>query len=295
MELDSKRHTTPPDLIPQRLGDYLQGIFPELPTRSSIKKAFQKDRIKVNGTLHKSGYWLQPNEIITLKCQSIFPNKPLDLQIPVIFEDDYLAIVHKPAGIRTSGNQFYTLENTLSTNLTTSSQLDAIRPIPVHRLDLQTSGLLLIAKTRKTRIFLGHLFEHKAIQKEYHAVVIGKMKSQGIINQDIEGKNAATIYQNIRVVASIKSEFLSLVRLKPQTGRTHQLRIHLSTIGHPILGDKLYGKEGLILKNKGLFLCATRLTFVHPVTQMDLDFSLEIPYKFKARLVGEERRFQSKL
>ena len=277
-------------LRPTRLSDYLVGRFDELPTRSSIKKAIKRKLIKVNNKYESSGYWVQLNDTITYKAPTLIPVKVLELSFPIIFEDDYLAIIHKPPGISVSGNQFYTIQNALTFNLKVSPQKDAIRPLPVHRLDNPTSGLLIIAKTKRARIALGDLFLRKQIKKQYHAVVIGKIKKNGQFLSAIDQKEAQTDYQRVDCVPSLKNKYLSLVSLAPKTGRTHQLRIHLSSNGHPILGDKLYGIEGLILKQKGLFLCATSLSFDHPITESKINVSIPIPYKFLKRMKNEEKR-----
>lgn len=194
-----------------------------------------------------------------------------------------------------SGNQFKTIQNALLYNIKPSTKIDALDwPLPVHRLDNQTSGLLLIAKTKLARVKLGQAFENKTILKKYHAVVIGKTENKGEINSDINDKTSQSFFKRIETVPSLKNKFLSLIELEPKTGRTHQLRIHCASINHPVLGDKLYGKEGLILKNKGLFLCATSLGFTHPVTQKAMLFSTDLPYKFKNRLKNESRRYLSK-
>ncbi len=273
-----------------RLSDYLVGLFPELPTRSSIKKALKRKQINVNGQFQPSGYWVQIKDIITFQAPDLTPKKILELSIPILFEDDYLAIIHKPAGISVSGNQFYTIQNALLHNLRLSTQKDAIRPLPVHRLDNPTSGLLIIAKTQGARIALGDLFLRKQITKQYHAIIIGKIQEEGQIITPINQKEAHTEFQRIQVVPSLKSKHLSLVRLSPKTGRTHQLRIHLASIGHPILGDKLYGIEGLVLKQKGLFLCATQLSFPHPILDKKVTVSISIPYKFLKRIKNEAKR-----
>ncbi len=222
------------------------------------------------------------------------PPKVYPLKIPVVFEDDYLAIINKPAGISVSGNQYKTVVNTLAHNLKGSNQKDALNwPLPVHRLDNPTSGLLIIAKTLTARIRLGELFEQKKIQKRYHAIVIGKTPLVGDIHDKIGGKFAHSSFQTLQTVPSLKNTYLSLLELKPHTGRTHQLRIHCSNMNTPILGDKIYGIKGLILKHKGLFLSAVAVNFQHPITHMDLDISIPTPQKFLTRLENESRRYNN--
>ncbi len=137
-----------------RLSDYLLGVFEGLPTRSSIKKAIKRKLITVNGQWQPSGYWVQNMDLITYNDTLRLPRKILEYKVPILHEDDYLAIIHKPAGISVTGNQFFTIQNALPFNLEMSMSTDAIVPMPVHRLDNQTSGLLLIAKTKEGCFFL---------------------------------------------------------------------------------------------------------------------------------------------
>ena len=129
------------------------------------------------------------------------------------------------------------------------------------------------------------------IRKKYIAIVIGKLMGEGFITEPIEDKPAKTEYRVIKTVESLKNKHLTLVELFPHTGRTHQLRIHLSGLGFPILGDKLYGKEDLILKHKGLFLSAVSLKLKHPIKANELEIKVDMPNKFNTRLNNEQRRF----
>lgn len=206
-----------------------------------------------------------------------------------------MAIINKPAGISVSGNQYKTIVNALGFNLKVSNQKDALNwPLPVHRLDNQTSGLLIIAKTVMARIKLGRAFENKQIKKKYQAIVIGKTDPKGSVNYKIGEKEAFSEYKTLQTVKSLKNDYLSLLELIPSTGRTHQLRIHCAkALGTPILGDKIYGKPNLILKHKGLFLCAVALDFVHPITTEELKIRIATPHKFIKRLENEQRRFDN--
>lgn len=216
------------------------------------------------------------------------------LKLSIIFQDDDLAVIIKPAGINVSGNQFKTVQNALPHNLTPSPKNDKLPyPLPVHRLDNQTSGLLLIAKTKTARIKLGRDFENKSITKKYHAILIGKLVGSGQISTTIATKKSLSLYHSLRTVPSLKNRWLTLIELTPITGRTHQLRIHCAQKGYPILGDKLYGNEGMILRKKGLFLAATSLKFNHPISNEPLTFEIPLPHKFIKRLENEKRRFNN--
>jgi len=179
-----------------------------------------------------------------------------------------------------SGNSFKTITNALPQNLKVSTLSDATKPQPVHRLDYETTGVLLIGKTSESIRRLNKLFESKTIQKRYYAVTIGKMNQSGIISTEIDSKTCESIYTLVRTVASERFSSLNLVELEPKTGRRHQLRIHLSEIGNPILGDKTYGKEPLILKGKGMYLHAYSLEFIHPETKEKILQTSELPKNF---------------
>lgn len=199
----------------------------------------------------------------------------------MLFEDDHLAVIQKPAGLLVSGNTFKTITNALDRNLKKCERPDATKAQPVHRLDFETTGALLIGKTSSSIRDLNKLFEHKAIKKTYHAITIGKMPPHGSITIAIGDKPSVSNYKLVDSVSSQRFGILNLLELKPLTGRHHQLRKHLAHIGHPILGDKVYGKAPLILKGKGLYLHASTLEFTHPFTHKKICIQSELPKRFK--------------
>ena len=267
---------------PIRLQEYAVGIFKTIPTKSGIKKAIKKQHVFVNGNLASTALFINGGEIIELfSLENENEFKRLNLDLEVLFEDNYLAVIYKPAGILVSGNSFSTIDNALAQNLKKSNQIDAVRPRPIHRLDYPTSGLLLIGKTTSSIIALNKLFENKEIRKTYHAITIGKMEQKGEIDFFIDDKKAFTEFEVLASEVSERFEFLNLVKLTPKTGRKHQLRKHLLAIGNPILGDKEYFKDGLILNGKGLYLHASTLEFLHPFTQESILITNENPKKFK--------------
>lgn len=264
-----------------RLQEYGVGIFDAALTKSALKKALKKRYITVNGIIATSAIFIQGGETIRLSIpEEVDSKKKLVLPLQVIFEDEQLAAIHKPAGILVSGNRFKTIANALAQNLKPSTLTDASKPQPVHRLDYPTTGILLTGKTNSSIRALNELFEDKVIQKTYYAITIGAMDSQGTITSPIDGKKAQSNYTVIEFVSSKKFGQLNLVELKPKTGRRHQLRKHLSTIGNPILGDPEYGIKNLIVKGKGLYLHAYALEFIHPFTNEKVYLKDGLPHKF---------------
>ena len=265
-----------------RFQEYAVGIFKIIPTKSGIKKAIKRKLIFINGNLASTSKYISGNEKIELfqpKDTTTF--KKLELDIEVLFEDDYLAIVFKPSGILVSGNKFVTIANGLSKNLIKSTQYDAVKPQPVHRLDYPTSGVLLVGKTRSSINTLSKIFKNKEIKKTYFAITIGKMDAKGILNFNIDTKNATTEYEVLKSEPSKRFEYLNLVKLNPKTGRKHQLRKHLHAISNPILGDKDYFLKDSILNGKGMYLHAYSLDFRHPITKEKIIVCKELPKKFK--------------
>ena len=260
-------------------------------TNQGTKKAIKRGEIILNNEKAETGHWIKSGDII----QWVEIERPIisfELDLEIVLEDDYLAVVNKPAGLVTSGNQFKTLTNCLPQNLNTSPLPDALqRPQPVHRLDSQTIGLVLVGKTSNALIELGKIFERRGISKTYHSIIQGRTDAKMTIKQSIESQNAITHFQLLKSIPSLKNEFVSLLKVKPETGRTHQIRIHLSKKGYPIVGDKLYGKEGNVFKHKGLFLAATGLKFIHPFSKKEMEIEIDIPPKFEAFLKREERRW----
>lgn len=264
-----------------RLPDYAIGIFAAAYTKSALKKAIKKELITVNDVIATTATFIRGGEHIKLTIpEDVKPKKELIFPLKVLFEDNYLAVIHKPAGVLVTGNRFVTITNALPQNLQKSTLKDATKPQPVHRLDYETSGVLLVGKTSSSIRTLGKMFEEKKVEKIYFAATIGEMKSEGTISSEIDGKKSLSIYKVIKSISSIRFGKLNLVELKPKTGRTHQLRIHLSSIGNPILGDKDYGIENLILKGKGLYLHSYSLNFTHPFTNEKVFIKDELPKKF---------------
>jgi RluA family pseudouridine synthase len=278
-----------------RLQDYAPKIFEEfIPSNSGIKRAIKNGQIRRDGEVARTGTWVEEGQLLELILEETFTGKVYEYELDVIYEDDHVAVVDKPAGITVNGNSFKTLTNALPFNLDLSNASDKLnRPMPVHRLDNQTSGLLIIAKTRTAQKELGRQFENRTIQKRYCTIVIGKVLNKGLIQTPIDGKEAETSFEILKVVKSLKYSELSCLKVEPKTGRTHQIRKHLAAIGHPVLGDKLYGERALLHRGKGLFLCASELTFAHPATYEPIHVKIDPPQKFRALLAREKRRWNT--
>jgi len=279
--MTSEKHIATPQPIPVRLSDYAVGVFSIIQTRKGIKKAIDKGWVTVNGKVGRTADFIYGGEelILTPEAAINYDNK---IDLDVLYEDDYLAIINKPAGITVSGNKSHTVQNALGHNLEPSPLNDALEPAQlVHRLDHPTSGLIIAGKTRSSVVALGELFQNRTIQKTYHAIAIGDIPQEGIIDSPIDDKPSETSYQVIQSQDSERFGQLNLVEVQPKTGRKHQIRKHLFSIGHPILGDKEYFIEGLVLTGKGLYLNASRLEFIHPQTGAAIDIYNELPEKFR--------------
>ena len=149
----------------------------------------------------------------------------------------------------------------------------------------------MVAKTRSAQINLGRQFEAQQISKTYVAIVKGSLEGAGKVVKSIDHQHAKTFYKSLRVDKSLSYSDVSMVELQPKTGRTHQLRIHMAEIGHPIVGDAVHDFEK-VLKGKGLFLTACKVSFIHPVSLLNQTFEISLPSKFDALLKREKRRWK---
>ena len=258
------------------------GLFSSCATKSALKKILNKGLIRVNGEKATTATFIHGGEEIELIKEEISdPEHQLEYELHVLYEDEHLAAIYKPAGIAVSGNKFKTVANALEQNLSKSNLPDICHPQPAHRLDYPTTGVLLAGKTSSGIRALNLMFEEKEIEKSYLAVAIGEIKKlKGDFDEAIDDKEAFTSYEVLDSVISERFGFLNLVLLQPATGRRHQLRKHLSSRGNAILGDADYSLEGLLLKGKGLYLHAYSVEFTHPFTKENLTIQAPIPKKF---------------
>lgn len=285
-------HILPIGAPTARLSDYAAGMFRHIPTRKGMKKAIGRGEVFVNGTRATTGKYVRAGDVVELYDAEVKVQPRFDFAIEVIYEDEDLAVVNKPAGLVTAGHQFRTLQHCLPHNLRPSNAVPALKyPRPVHRLDAPTSGLVIVAKTPASLYHLGEMFALRKVEKTYRAVVIGRPAECGTWDAPIEEKPSLTHYQTLQTVPSLRNKHLSLLQLSPLSGRTHQIRKHTSDAGFPIFGDKIYGTPGEIYHGKGLFLAAVGLRFSHPLTGRKIDIFIETPPKFLSLLRREARRF----
>jgi 23S rRNA pseudouridine1911/1915/1917 synthase len=226
-------------------------------SRSRIQKAIKDGLVLVNGEkVTEPDFKVSPNDRIELP--EFEPNKlkAISLELRVVYENDDIAVIDKPAGLMVhpaAGRDDDTLANALLARFPKIKDVgDPHRPGIVHRLDEDTSGLLLIAKNQKALDYYKKLFQSREIEKEYFALVHGLPKMHGMINEPIgktsthqkmrvgTGKESKTEY---KLLVSDKALQFSLIQVRLHTGRTHQIRVHMSHIGHPVVGDKIYGKR----------------------------------------------------
>jgi len=274
------------------LTDYCKEAFPLLGSKTAVKKAIATGRLLVNGELAQFSTRLKVGDQLELQGSGLPKARKFDKDLPVIFEDDYLIVVRKAAGIAVNGTRIKTVENALAGQVRPSSQPDALpRPIAVHRLDVPTKGLVLLAKTKEALMRMSKAFAGGEVRKEYTAVVHGKPPKSGTVDQPVHKKEALTEFDTLRSVPSRVYKHLSLVKLRPITGRTHQLRIHMKQAGHLIVGDKQYAQAQKTILGKGLFLCATKLVFRHPFTDEPLVLTTPPPKRFAKTLDREKKRY----
>lgn len=180
----------------------------------------KKGYITVNEMTATSATFINGGETLHLTTpEEERHTKKFILTLEVLFEDEHLAVIHKPAGILVSGNSFKTIANALTQNLQPSKLSDATIPQPVHRLDYATTGILLVGKTNSCIRALNKVFENKEVEKTYYAIAIGSISNSGSIISDIDGKESRSDYKLLESVASVRFGQLNWVELKPKTGR----------------------------------------------------------------------------
>jgi 23S rRNA pseudouridine1911/1915/1917 synthase len=255
-----------------RLDVVVASLYPEF-TRSSLELLFDKQRVSVNGKKSKAAYKLRPMDSVAVD-ESLLRNSPEPIELPVIYQDDDVVVIDKPAGVLTHSKGALNLEATVADFIgkkITDESLSGNRAGIVHRLDRATSGVIITAKNQKAMKYLQRQFSQRKVKKTYHAVAEGFLEPK-------EALIDAPITRNPKKPQNFKKngKNFSRVELKPLTGRTHQLRVHMAYIGHPIVGDVVYGHGG----NNLLLLHATSLEITLPGGERKI-FNSDLPAIFK--------------
>ncbi len=279
----------------QRLDKYLIDELGK--TRTKIQKMIENEEITINEKKAKSSYNLKTGDKITIKEneEEIIEIKPEKIPLDIVYEDEDLLVVNKPSGMVVhpgAGNNSGTMVNALMYHCNQLSQINGtIRPGIVHRIDADTSGLLVVAKNDETHNSLAEQIKNKTVTRKYLAL------ADGIISEDtatidapigrdkrarkkmcVTSENSKPAITHIKVLERYLDS--TLIECILETGRTHQIRVHLNYINHPIVNDPVYGKNKQIDKTFGQMLHAETLGFIHPKTKKYLEFTVTPPQKF---------------
>ncbi|HSX18077.1 MAG TPA: RluA family pseudouridine synthase [Candidatus Saccharimonadales bacterium] len=269
---------------------FVASKFPDY-ARSALKGLFKHQNVHINGQVAKAGYKLKQGDRITVDA-SLLHAEVEDIELPIIYEDDDVMVIDKPAGLLTHSKGALNLEPTVASFLKkrlNDESLTGNRAGIIHRLDRATSGLIIGAKNSKALAYWQKQFSTRKVKKTYVAIVEGVPKpSAAIIDAPIArnpkkpqtfhvnplGKPAQTQYRLIQSINKAGKKF-SLLELEPLTGRTHQLRVHLAYIGHPIIGDAVYGHS-----DTAMLLHAQKLELTFPGGELK-SFSMQSPKVFR--------------
>ena len=280
-----------------RIDKVLTSLEPEI-TRSQLKNLINDGHVTVNGQAVKPKYKVQAGDKISLvkpEPQSL-ELTPENIPLDIVYEDDDVIVVNKPQGMvvhPAPGHPNHTLVNALLYHSPLSTINGTFRPGIVHRIDKDTSGLLMVAKNDLAHQSLAEQLRNKTNKREYLALVYGQIKEdEGTIDAPLgrnpqDRKKQAVVKGGRHAVTHFKVmkryDNFTLVKCILETGRTHQIRVHMKYIGHPLVGDPLYGPRKVIGKN-GQFLHAALLGFKHPRTGKELVFEAPLPENFQKML-----------
>ena len=289
--------------VPQQFEGYridkFLSVLLESSSRSFIQKLIESEKVLVNGLVVNKKYKVNVDDEIKVLPGDLKPldAQPEDIPLDIVYEDEHLLVVNKPRGMvvhPAPGNYSGTLVNALLFHCKDSlSGINGIlRPGIVHRIDKDTSGLLIVAKNDRAHIGLAQQIKEHSFTREYNAVIVGHLReNEGTVNAPIgrnpkdrkkmcvttqNSKNAVTHYKIID-----DYEGYSHVSLKLETGRTHQIRVHMAHLGHPVAGDFVYGNDKKSAYLNGQCLHAIKIGFVHPITGKYLEFTSDLPDYFK--------------
>ena len=275
-----------------RIDKYLAEAF-NGKSRSYIQGLIEKENIKVNGKSVKSNYKVKENDEILISMPEALELEveAEDIPLDILYEDNDVIVINKPQGMvvhPAPGNYTKTLVNALLYHCKDLSTINGvIRPGIVHRIDKDTTGVLVVAKNDEAHNFLSKQLQTHSMKREYIALVEGRLKEdKGTINKPIgrnkkdrlkmgivdDGKRAVTHYE---VLERYKNT--TLIKCVLETGRTHQIRVHMASIGHPLVGDEVYGFKKQRFKLKGQVLHAKTLGFIHPKTKEYMEFTTNLP------------------
>ncbi|MCL8495648.1 RluA family pseudouridine synthase [Apilactobacillus sp. F1] len=278
-------------------------------SRSRAKSLIEDGLVLVDGQKKKAKYDVKDGDVIqvTIPEPETMNVEPENIDIDIVYEDDDVIVVNKPQGMvvhPSPGHPDHTLVNALLYHSPLSTINGTYRPGIVHRIDKDTSGLLMVAKNNYAHESLSKQLKDKSNIREYIALVHGNIKeNSGVINAPIgrskkdrkkqaivdDGKNAVT---HFKVLERFGGEY-TLVSCILETGRTHQIRVHMKYIGHPLAGDPLYGPKNT-LKGNGQFLHAKKLGFVHPKTNEQMIFEAPLPEIFEQTITKLRNKYNQK-
>lgn len=278
-------------------------------SRARIQKLIDDNNITANGAAVSKSYRVKCADEIVIELPEPEPSEalPEDIPLDIVYEDSDVIVINKPKGMvvhPAAGNESGTLVNALlyHCNGSLSGIGGVVRPGIVHRIDKDTSGLLIVAKNDEAHISLSAQIKEHSAARIYHAIALGNIKEDRTIDlpigrHPIDRKKMAVVYKNSKPAVthvSVLDNFsgATYVRCALETGRTHQIRVHLSHIGHPLLGDEVYGGvKNAVMKKYGSALCgqclhAKEISFTHPKTGERMHFETPLPDYFEKILKG---------